>query len=607
MPRERYLTDPSHGRPIPQGTTLAAALRQVFARMAQATRFNAREWLPVMMQAVTPAYAQLMQGGMRRAQREIMQAVRQRRRPKTFARLVRKDAPSLAMLFGDFDVFNPKVLEHLRREVFNFCSATLETIEGDVERGLENFRLEISEGLQGGETGLSLNRRIMGIIADPERAARCATTECLPGDTLICGGNITGAFRRYYRGPMIRVITENGLNLTGSINHPVLTARGWVPFGELRKTDYLVSDSNSINGRRASHGVHEDAPQTSIDEIFKTLSAVSVLDRRRTGNPDFHGDGQDGYVDILAADGVLRYGRLATAKQLLKNLRLPTTDKAFRFGLGRGGVLGGKRIVSEPDGVGMTPQQCAGRLDDSFYRSPVRTVLGCQLDEASSSTILIGDSASRKIDPRSVRSESTSEFGNSGFREGSCDASIATQIDDDGLVATESLRERNGAFASDIKFDRVLSLNAIEWSGHVYNLSTVDGFYNANGLYTKNSSRAMHGGSMLAAAESNVVTGKYFISSSDACDLCLSLARMGTIDLDKPFYVHPKGGPYAVIMHAPAHPWCQCSGGFSFDDDEIESLRMRPLSRFRQGRAPREWSDILGNVPLAASYRSAGK
>lgn len=73
------------------------------------------------------------------------------------------------------------------------------------------------------------------------------------------------------------------------------------------------------------------------------------------------------------------------------------------------------------------------------------------------------------------------------------------------------------------------------------------------------SSRAMHGGQFLSAKASGIVHRKEWVASSDACELCLSLADLGPIPLDKPFCVDPRGGHYAVVQFPPAHPHDMCS------------------------------------------------
>lgn len=71
-------------------------------------------------------------------------------------------------------------------------------------------------------------------------------------------------------------------------------------------------------------------------------------------------------------------------------------------------------------------------------------------------------------------------------------------------------------------------------------------------------SRAMHAGQMESAKESGIVEGLRWLASSDACPLCLKLDGK-EVPLGTPFYVDPRGGPYATVYHPPAHPHCMCS------------------------------------------------
>ncbi len=66
------------------------------------------------------------------------------------------------------------------------------------------------------------------------------------------------------------------------------------------------------------------------------------------------------------------------------------------------------------------------------------------------------------------------------------------------------------------------------------------------------SKRALEAGEMYSRVESDVVWGSRWEASADACPLCLEL-DMEERKLGVPFYVDPKGGPYAVVVHPPRH------------------------------------------------------
>lgn len=66
--------------------------------------------------------------------------------------------------------------------------------------------------------------------------------------------------------------------------------------------------------------------------------------------------------------------------------------------------------------------------------------------------------------------------------------------------------------------------------------------------------RAIHGGQMTAAQEAGVERHSW-LASADACEHCLKLDGK-SVKLGEPFWVNPKGGPYAVVLHPPLHPHC---------------------------------------------------
>lgn len=120
---------------------------------------------------------------------------------------------------------------------------------------------------------------------------------CHPGWTDIVAGTVQAVFRRPYRGPLVEIETASGYKLSGTPNHPIATAEGWVPIGLLSSGDYVVSRRrrNSLT-QRANY--KNDVPAT-IRQMFAS-SALARGIQRHAGQPDdFHGDGADGYVDVV--------------------------------------------------------------------------------------------------------------------------------------------------------------------------------------------------------------------------------------------------------------------------------------------------------------------
>lgn len=81
------------------------------------------------------------------------------------------------------------------------------------------------------------------------------------------------------------------------------------------------------------------------------------------------------------------------------------------------------------------------------------------------------------------------------------------------------------------------------------------------------SSNAKHAGELIAIQESGVEARKVWLADSMCCEKCRQLDGMA-VDIDKPFYVDPQGGPYSVVMHPPFHPACRCTTTYEFPEDE---------------------------------------
>ncbi len=77
-------------------------------------------------------------------------------------------------------------------------------------------------------------------------------------------------------------------------------------------------------------------------------------------------------------------------------------------------------------------------------------------------------------------------------------------------------------------------------------------------IATTETSRATHGGQLIAAKESGVVEKKRWLASADACERCLELNGK-EVGLDEPFFVDIKPGPYQNVMFPPLHPHCMCA------------------------------------------------
>lgn len=100
--------------------------------------------------------------------------------------------------------------------------------------------------------------------------------------------------------------------------------------------------------------------------------------------------------------------------------------------------------------------------------------------------------------------------------------------------------------------------------------------YRAARIGQTEASRASHAGQLWAAKESGVVAGKRWLASSDACEECKALDGVEK-SLDEPFTIRKYGGPYAVVMMPPLHPFCMCAAEELYGESDVDEAELMEL------------------------------
>ena len=325
---------------------------------------------------------------------------------------------------------------------------------------------------------------------------------CVTGDTLVSGPETNVAMMREFEGEVIDIRTAGGRELTITPNHPVLTSSGWKPAGLLDEGDDLVCSPRADGD--VVRGPHEDHAPARIEDLARALAVSVGLGRVPGSAEQFHGDGvADSEVHVVGPHGLLR----------------DVLDPAL--------VEPGAELIFE-----MTPTQAAvfGELLD---RSSAELLLGTG-DDSSSDSGVSGFRLALSLLLRHLRRPDSAGLTGASLREtgfpnpsvddvpgdsglsGECvhAFSLAVPTQDVGVGGELSLRlvpvgvkfdprvpyeSRDGVrvyaelgadlrarLAGDVELDRVVGRSSRDYSGHVYNLSTVEGWYNANGITVSN-------------------------------------------------------------------------------------------------------------------------
>lgn len=142
-------------------------------------------------------------------------------------------------------------------------------------------------------------------------------------DCLVAGaevqviGELEGATRSLYSGPVVDLVVGSGERLTVTVNHPVLTRRGWIPADLIREGDEVAYSTHAPTTAGAGHN-NEQAP-VRVEDLFQALASSGSVSTTASGATHFHGDGvfMEGEVETVAAQrGLLRVGDASLIQKL---------------------------------------------------------------------------------------------------------------------------------------------------------------------------------------------------------------------------------------------------------------------------------------------------
>ena len=394
-------------------------------------------------------------------------------------------------------------------------------------------------------------------------ARRIARTECLPADTQISGANVTAVYRRHYEGEWVKVKTRSGREIAGTPNHPVLTLAGWKGLAEVTEADRLVCYTTSVEhaGTPGDEDI-QDTPPT-IGEIFDAAAAVSVPERERTSKPDFHGDGREGYVDVLRPDGLLKVGQFSALRQGSFDSDLTPADESV---VSR---MAASRTFSRdlPVAHGVSSLKVAdwdARFDQSEVYDPLVHSEGvCDCALRLSGHVPLDDGRIIEFAPM-VRGVQGGRL-----REGATFDAPPSEHAVNGVAMASNLKcDGVGAKPGLIELDDVVVVQLGAFSGHVFNLTCVEGYFaGPRGIVTSNTHGAVQAGQLAAARQNEADTGekwfkRWLATADERTRVSHRVADGQVVPLSEKFRVGGfllqfPGDPVVVAPHETIN--CRCS------------------------------------------------
>jgi hypothetical protein len=375
--------------------------------------------------------------------------------------------------------------------------------EGEFEG--EELSYDDEEFLRERCSGFTANAGKRGLsIPDvtPEKAC------VLPGQEV--QGRVSAASKAWYAGEVVRIATASGVTLSVTPNHPVMTAEGFVPAGDLQEGHDLLK---YVGEDQSPVGV-EDVQQAPAraEEVFVALAAGHGEEACPVGTLDFHGDAVrfKGDVQIVAAHGTLRRDVVADRPQgfLQGNLVGTGEGQSPLAGSGRpgqvfgrllaatvGGVrrrsnphplLGGQVPEAEPVGLGDVAEDAPGlqfTVDDG---PPEADLVGNDVGGVPGQVTVdhLPDDVRRHQDLGSCRAavEAFRRFGPGAELDAACPEDLSYSPRRDAVLAGELFHGSAGK----VVLDKVVAVERFHYEGPVYDFQSPLGYVLAQKLVISN-------------------------------------------------------------------------------------------------------------------------
>ena len=275
---------------------------------------------------------------------------------------------------------------------------------------------------------------------------------CVTGDTRVQMPGLRAVMRRWYEGNVVALRTARGHQLTVTPNHPVLGGTGrWVAAGALRVGDHVVSGSI---GRWATGEPDVQGGPAEIAEVYRAAKLVTGSKRVATRVPDFHGDGAEGHVEVVAIDRSLFVGDDAASPEQVE-----------QFGLAFAALAA---TALRRDESGTATVGAPSRVTFDRIGAATGSIRG-----------------PRQLAPVHSRESAHTEHGGV-MTAARLDTGSDQPAADGGSADTERAGQGQLGLACDVTLDEIVHVERLPYAGHVYNLDTGDGWYMGNSLATAN-------------------------------------------------------------------------------------------------------------------------
>lgn len=310
--------------------------------------------------------------------------------------------------------------------------------------------------------------------------------QCLPGHIRV-GLNqpINRLYRRFYDGKLAELVSHAGKTIHATMNHPILTQRGFIPAHQIEVGDYLIQTSHQgVDGFETN----DKEAQIKVEDLFRAFVAHSPIEVRGSTETDFHGDGViHESIDVVNPNLILRHGLEASLIQSIYELALATSDSLPN---GRDAYPRPRDFVS---GISQLQSLFTGQ---SSHSDSVRGTSASKLNALLSQSSANGSTGNSMFFSQRQETYSGLVLLNDLLRNIHLIPGYLSSFDWDFMTAEQLAQSTRVNIQGDgnlfqvhtsrIQFDRIVEQRTLCFSGHVYNLETDKGWYLAENRVVHN-------------------------------------------------------------------------------------------------------------------------
>jgi len=276
-----------------------------------------------------------------------------------------------------------------------------------------------------------------------------AHPNCLPGDAAVLASGVSASSKRWYDGDLVILTTALGNKLACTPNHPILTMSGWKAAHLLNVGDDVISyiGGESVPSSWFGHN-QKNMPvvRDKISNLAKKLGLTSSVPVPGTSK-DFHGDGNDADVTIIRTKSLLwsnfksslfkHFGKLKFFSRRMSEM-LFACKRSFKF------LFMSSRLASN------------GIMSSLCSLQPFAFAQALHVDSTGFALPSNANSFDFEKSPNNIPADAP------------------------------DFSQRLLASSSDIVADNVINVDVQRFSGHVYNLQCLSGYYISQNIISHN-------------------------------------------------------------------------------------------------------------------------